>query len=88
MKVINLNESQYRRLFEIADYSENDLSTVPTSVSPSEASTMIDGGVSNSEGEPELVDKNRAKKHLMGTTGYKQKNMSIEYPWTNRGIHY
>jgi hypothetical protein len=48
---------------------------------------MIDGGVSNSEGEPELVDKNRAKKHLMGTTGYKQKNMSIEYPWTNRGIH-
>ena len=88
MKVINLNESQYRRLFEIVDYSENDLSTVPTSVSPSETPTMIDGGVSNSEGEPEFVGKNRAKKHLMGTTGYKQKHMSIEYPWTNRGIHY
>ena len=69
MKIINLNESQYKRLFE--DYknlADPNPSPVPTSLG-SEINTMVDGGVDKEQGETEFVDndsKFRKEKHLNG----------------------
>ena len=83
MKVINLNESQYKRLFEGADeFGNNNQLDVPTSVGGSEAATMIVGGVEGKNGETEFVDtdsKARRKNYLRGA-GMKQDDMAKTYP--------
>ena len=96
MKVINLNESQYRRLFETTETLEtlgaNSQSSVKKSFSPSEAGTMVDAGVTAvGSGEEEYVKNgnngsDKAKK--LSGSNMKSNAMGIEYPWTNRGIHY
>ena len=79
MKVINLNESQYKRLFEGADdLGNNNQLNVPTSVGGSEAATMIVGGVEGKNGETEFVDtdsKARRRNYLGGANAL-QKTMN------------
>ena len=41
MKVINLNENQYRRLFEIADYSSNEQDNMPGGIGSKTVITAI-----------------------------------------------
>jgi hypothetical protein len=95
MKVINLNESQYRRLFETTETLEtlgaNSQSSVKKSFSPSETPTMVDGGVTGVGGEEEFVkngNKGSDKAKKLSGSNMKSNAMGIEYPWTNRGIHY
>jgi hypothetical protein len=51
MKVINLNESQYRRLFEIADYSSNEQDNMPGGIGSKIFNTAIK---TNKDGNPEF----------------------------------
>lgn len=95
MKVINLNESQYRRLFETTETLEtlgtDSQSSVKKSFSPSEAGTMVDAGVTAVGGEEEYVKNgNNGSDKAKKLSGSKMKSdtMGIEYPQTNRGIHY
>ena len=92
MKIINLNESQYKRLFEnYKDFGdEAGQSSVPTTIGGSEAATMIVGGTEGSDGETEFVDKNKSRrKNYLNGAGMKQKTMAIQYPWSGgRGVPY
>ena len=83
MKIINLNESQYKRLFEISQgviaYGEDNPSTIPEYKNQEEIGddaklTGKDGIVKNQKPE---------------TTDDKQRTMAIQYPWSGgRGVPY
>ena len=78
MKLIKLNESQYKRLFEgYEDLGSENPSDIPTTVGGSEAATMIVGGIQGKE----YVDnsKTRRKNYLRGA-GMKQDDMAKTYP--------
>lgn len=83
MKLIKLNESQYKRLFEgYQDLANDNPSDVPTTVGGSEAATMVVGGVQGKNGETEYVDtdsKARRRNYLRGA-GMKQDDMAKTYP--------
>ena len=89
MKVMKLNESQYKKLFEgYKDLGDENPSSVPTVVGGSEAATMITGGEQGDNGETEFVNKNKSRKrnYLRGA-GMKQDPMGKQYPFgfTNMG---
>ena len=83
MKLVKLNESQYKRLFEgYKDLGSENPSDIPTTIGGSEAATMTVGGVQGKDGETEYVDTDsKARKtNYLGGANAKQKTMAKTYP--------
>ena len=88
MKLIKLNESQYRRLFEMDSFvrgagNDGDMSDDNETLSPSETPTMPAGSTLSKDGKRSFVDndsKSRRKNYLRGA-GMKQDDMGKQYPF-------
>jgi hypothetical protein len=83
MKIINLNESQYKRLFEISSFvksagNEEGINGLPDNLTQDEEWTtaIINKDGEETHSEPPTTDK-------------KQRMMAIQYPWSGgRGVPY
>lgn len=83
MKIINLNESQYKRLFEISSFvksagNEEGINELPDNLTQDEEWTTA------------IINKDGEEKHSEPpTTDKKQGMMAIQYPWSGgRGVPY
>lgn len=88
MKLIKLNESQYKRLFEgIESLGKDNPSNDHESLSPSETPTMTVAATQGEDGETSFVDdknKSRMSNYFAGS-GMKANKMSSDDRKTRRG---
>ncbi len=83
MKLIKLNESQYKRLFEISSF-------VKTAGNEESINGIPDNLTQDEEWTTSIITKNGEETHSKPPTSQdKQDTMAIQYPWSGgRGVPY